>query len=75
MHLVLEYPLFAIPFFLGTDTAFLFGSFCVLRAWLGFLPAWDLQVVSSYVHTLLNCHIGGSKNMVGQKCGLHPICG
>lgn len=73
MHLVLGYPLVAKPLFLGTDIAFLFGSFCVLRAWLGFLPAWDLQVVNSYVHTLLNCHIGVPKIWLDRSVGCTPF--
>ena len=44
---------------------------CVLRTWLGFLPAGTCR--------LLVLRYGGSstirpQNMVGQKCGLYPIC-
>ena len=31
-----------------TAVVFLLVSFCVLGGWLGFLPAWDMQVVSSF---------------------------
>lgn len=47
---------------LGAAISFLFVSFCVLRIWLGFLPAWGLQLlVGSCVWRQLRPHVLGPK--------------
>ena len=57
----------------GTALSFLSVLFCILRTWLGFLPAWDVPVVGSCTHRQINHQFWGPKNMARQKCGLHSF--
>ena len=57
----------------GTALSFLSVLFCILRTWLGFLPAWDVPVVGSCIHRQINHQFWGPKNMARQKCGLHSF--
>lgn len=60
-------------YLLETAVAFLLVSFSVLRTWLGFLPAWDLQVVGSFICRQLNYQVGGPKICPDRNVGCTPF--